>query len=182
MSRAGSKVSPIYLLCIEKNRKLPLDCIRTELRSFSFSSVIKFFTNCLVESFLYSAPSVSAAHYVYSINFTEKWRFKICLLQYIVKNSILLNFQRNKPATISNTFSGAILQSKNVCCLGWPPDGKRISFEVLILLWYILCDKEPFYLTGDKSARWALIEPLISKALEKNKACNQRGRTLQAIY
>lgn len=64
MSRAGSKVSPIYLLCIEKNRKLPLDCIRTELRSFSFSSVIKFFTNCLVESFLYSAPSVSAAHYV----------------------------------------------------------------------------------------------------------------------
>ena len=54
MSRAGSKVSPIYLLCIEKNRKLPLDCIRTELRSFSFSSVIKFFTNCLVESFLYS--------------------------------------------------------------------------------------------------------------------------------
>lgn len=72
MSRAGSKVSPIYLLCIEKNRKLPLDCIRTELRSFSFSSVIKFFTNCLVESFLYSTPSVSAAHYVYSINFTEK--------------------------------------------------------------------------------------------------------------
>ncbi|RHD89732.1 hypothetical protein DW780_06610 [Bacteroides thetaiotaomicron] len=37
---------------------------------------------------------------------------------YIVKNSIFLNFQRNKPATISNTFSGAILQSKNVCCLG----------------------------------------------------------------
>lgn len=56
----------------KKNRKLPLDCIRTELRSFSFSSVIKFFTNCLVESFLYSAPSASAAHYVYSINFTEK--------------------------------------------------------------------------------------------------------------
>lgn len=37
---------------------------------------------------------------------------------FIVKNSIFLNFQRNKPATISNTFSGAILQSKNVCCLG----------------------------------------------------------------
>lgn len=72
MSRAGFKVSPFYLLCIEKNRKLPLDCIRTELRSFIFSSVIKFFTNCLVELFLYSAPSVSAAHYVHSINFTEK--------------------------------------------------------------------------------------------------------------
>ncbi len=39
-------------------------------------------------------------------------------LETLVKNSIFLNFQRNKPATISNTFSGAILQSKNVCCLG----------------------------------------------------------------
>ena len=73
MSRAGSKVSPIYLLCIEKNRKLPLDCYKNGITFFLvFPSVIKFFTNCLVESFLYSAPSVSAAHYVYSINFTEK--------------------------------------------------------------------------------------------------------------
>lgn len=68
MSRAGSKVSPIYLLCIEKNRKLPLDCIRTELRSFSFSSVIKFFTNCLVESFLYSAPSYKFRFYLTKIS------------------------------------------------------------------------------------------------------------------
>ena len=58
MSRAGSKVSPIYLLCIEKNRKLPLDCIRTELRSFSFSSVIKFFNRFCIAHHLFLLPTM----------------------------------------------------------------------------------------------------------------------------